>query len=1147
LIGISWNVRRIRKSRGWQEFHTCIDQIVARHSGRDATWSFICLQEPGKNSLASARPHVLVKGHREWGSAVLVNSVIAHCITHQHLANDWVAVTMKLDANEHAKPLCVISAHLPPSGDQGAFDECLGEIQNFLEGHRKEHGDFTLVLGIDANVELPVLDDVVHCVSGPLATGTVNERSMAMLEFMCAQKVVAVNTFPQGVHTDLEHSWTFEGTRKQRRLIDYVCCRDLTHFSVDFEADCNTDHNAIAFDIPLLPHSQVKIPFAKKTWKKSFKGWKPCDFQQRVCFAAKIEESTARCQTISDFQTSVLGAVKTTRGTNQAQRNALRLPVPPELTDARAAVAHACSTASRRTAARALMRANRKFHDMQESHKLDRDACFGMRVSSVSRHEVLVHDRAMLCNQVLAGPAIYDHYATLFNPDALTPQQYNEWYDEVCRGLHDEMRREKILHIDFSGFLEAIHKMRGNKATGLDGICNEMVQNFTWNTLVNLHRLFEQRLNSTEHESIEDWKTILVYCIAKKTSPTSLSHWRPISLLPTLQKLFAATLAQKIDDFVVWPTEFYGFMEGKQTLEVTSAHRFALTKAALWNVPLFWAKIDVRKAFDSMKHKHLFEACIRNGLPLALTRAILREHYGLVCEIHVGDFQSQRDVPFLSGGKQGGRHTPKLWNLYLLQALKQTMASWRTRKMEWHFEKVALSIAIWADDIVVYAASFEHLKLKLQDLLDALCDFCLDFKDEGLCWSCDSSFPVDLPPIKLRHRKKVEIVIPFAKEVVLLGTAFDQAGTAYCSLRFRLKQAWQHWHERRAQLCRRRVPYKARVQRFFATVAKTLLFGAGDWQLATELLAKMDSFMYYCLRSMLGRRRSMDTPPWIHATAINLKVRKILTSMGQPVVSALALKYQHGWAGHLMRFPEQHPAKQLLITRDAEWWEQEKLVRHTPGRPDLFRAQRGRPCEWEYKLVSTHGVNWKRLCPDRQIWKALEEGFVRERQWELGHDMDFALSVPLQDNNYKAAFWDILAPAAVNNSLAEANLIVVSGSGDLVDATLGKNLGGVGERSLYRRLTQAHFILTAHCGASTEGCDSILLRAPDEENWAMTLARSAALLGSDEHVCNPVLVQKGDTFVAYHSGAGNKVRGGAAYAILLWREGLQEPLVVNPG
>lgn len=90
-------------------------------------------------------------------------------------------------------------------------------------------------------------------------------------------------------------------------------------------------------------------------------------------------------------------------GNNQAQRTCVRLLVPPELTEARVHRSRKCTSASRRTAARAVMRANRKFHDMQESHKLDRDACFGMRVSSVSRHESLVHDRAMLCNQVLAA------------------------------------------------------------------------------------------------------------------------------------------------------------------------------------------------------------------------------------------------------------------------------------------------------------------------------------------------------------------------------------------------------------------------------------------------------------------------------------------------------------------------------------------------------------------------------------------------------------------------------------------------------------------------------------------------------------------------------------------------------------------------
>jgi hypothetical protein len=69
--------------------------------------------------------------------------------------------------------------------------------------------------------------------------------------------------------------------------------------------------------------------------------------------------------------------------------------------------------------------------------------------------------------------------------------------------------------------------------------------------------------------------------------------------------------------------------------------------------------------------------------------------------------------------------------------------------------------------------------------------------------------------------------------------------------------------------------------------------------------------------------------------------------MGLLVVSALAPKLHHGWAGHFMHFEDNHVCKKALLVRDFEWWER---VRSDPARP--IRAHAGRPCTWEQKPCS---------------------------------------------------------------------------------------------------------------------------------------------------------------------------------------------------
>jgi len=197
---------------------------------------------------------------------------------------------------------------------------------------------------------------------------------------------------------------------------------------------------------------------------------------------------------------------------------------------------------------------------------------------------------------------------------------------------------------------------------------------------------------------------------------------------------------------------------------------------------------------------------------------------------------------------------------------------------------------------------------------------------------------------------------------------------------------------------------------------------------------------------MLCKKRPPHCTPWVHAHALNTTIKNILAEMMQPLTSALFLKYQHSWAGHLMRLPDTHPATLIVLSRDCEWWEAQKVLNNP-----ILRSQRGRPCEWEYKLVSVHGLKWKSHCKDRARWKCWEEAFVRERQWEMGHDMQYDLTIPLNDNTYRATFWDILGTQPVRGTLTGMRVILATCSDDLVGACVGQFALKFDQKALYRR------------------------------------------------------------------------------------------------
>ena len=252
--------------------------------------------------------------------------------------------------------------------------------------------------------------------------------------------------------------------------------------------------------------------------------------------------------------------------------------------------------------------------------------------------------------------------------------------------------------------MDSIKTFQNGKAEGLDGVAAEMLKALPWSAILRLRQGFELRLNNLAGgEVYEDWHSILVHCIPKLGSPTSLSHWRPISLLSCVQKLYACCIMKVLDDHFVWPPELVGFTSGRQTMEVTFAARLALAKSVEWGTGCFIAKLDIRKAFDSIDHQEFARCCVDLGLPALLTLAMLRELASGVCSINVQGFGAD-DVLMLGGGKQGGRDTPKIWNLHLWGIIRDLVASWRSRGVVWAPDSsVSLSIQIWADDIVIYA------------------------------------------------------------------------------------------------------------------------------------------------------------------------------------------------------------------------------------------------------------------------------------------------------------------------------------------------------------------------------------------------------------------------------------------------------------
>ena len=136
--------------------------------------------------------------------------------------------------------------------DDFDYTNTIGEIDAAIRQLKIKMPGVRLFEGIDANVELPNLDDAVFTLTGELCTnhGTTS-RALDFLEHMHSHGLRACNTWPTETHRDHGSSWTCMGTRKELRLIDYICFETALPYQVCYKEDVNTDHRAIHTSIPL--------------------------------------------------------------------------------------------------------------------------------------------------------------------------------------------------------------------------------------------------------------------------------------------------------------------------------------------------------------------------------------------------------------------------------------------------------------------------------------------------------------------------------------------------------------------------------------------------------------------------------------------------------------------------------------------------------------------------------------------------------------------------------------------------------------------------------------------------------------------------------------------------------------------------------
>ena len=214
--------------------------------------------------------------------------------------------------------------------------------------------------------------------------------------------------------------------------------------------------------------------------------------------------------------------------------------------------------------------------------------------------------------------------------------------------------------------LSIINKLKNKKSRGADNISNQLLKTIKQELCKPLTIIINQMIETGVYP--EKFKISKITPIYKKNERTNIANYRPISLLPTLSKIFERVIHTQLytyfDENKLLSEQQYGFREKHSTeLAAVKLVDYINHEMDIGNIPeaIF---IDLSKAFDTLNfdiliHKLQFYGLSGNSLALMKSYVTGRMQYVLFNK-------TKSDLAIITTGiPQGSILGPLLFSIYV--------------------------------------------------------------------------------------------------------------------------------------------------------------------------------------------------------------------------------------------------------------------------------------------------------------------------------------------------------------------------------------------------------------------------------------------------------------------------------------------------
>ena len=259
--------------------------------------------------------------------------------------------------------------------------------------------------------------------------------------------------------------------------------------------------------------------------------------------------------------------------------------------------------------------------------------------------------------------------------------------------------------ISTAEIVRVLSKTSGRKATGPDGISNELLKSSFGVSYLFLTTLFQ---TCFRYSTLPDvWKTSYILPLYKGKGPKdSPSNYRGISLLSCCYKIYSGIIHDRIYQWAegnsILPRNQYGFRKGLSTIHAINELKCNIQSGIETYAQYYVCFVDFKKAFDTVDRNTLIQKLIRLGLHGEIIHAL-----GEICS---KNFQQVADgcnlsnkIPQLIGVTQGDKLSPLLFSLFIAD-------------LPDFIDSNQCLIILYADDLIIASPFLLDVKRSLNDL-----------------------------------------------------------------------------------------------------------------------------------------------------------------------------------------------------------------------------------------------------------------------------------------------------------------------------------------------------------------------------------------------------------------------------------------------